>query len=64
MSCYDAFVVRKGLDKTFNSQIEQLSIADLPNEDLLIRVRYSSINFKDCMSIRGNPAITLSLIHI
>ena len=41
------------------AQFKQLKIADLPNEDILVKVSYSSLNYKDALTITG-----LSLIHI
>lgn len=60
---YQALVVRKGGDRTFSFAVETRSLADLPPGDVLIRVHYSSINFKDCMSAQGNPAITRRFPH-
>lgn len=37
---------------------------ELPAGDVLIRVRYSSLNYKDAMAAVGNPAIAKSLPHV
>lgn len=60
---YQALVVRRGADRTFSYAIETRTLADLPPGDVLIRVHYSSINFKDGMSAQGNPAITRRFPH-
>ena len=39
------------------SEIKTLNVSDLPNEDVLIEVDYSSINFKDGLAITGSGKI-------
>ena len=38
-------------------QIRQLSVEDLPEGDVLVAVKYSSINYKDCLAITGRGKI-------
>lgn len=40
------------------------SESDLPAGELLIRVGYSSLNFKDALSATGNPAVTRKFPHV
>ena len=47
----------------FEKSIEQRSASDLPENDLLIEVHYSSLNFKDAMSASGNKRITRNYPH-
>lgn len=60
---YQALVVRKNADKSFSRAVETLSIDALPAGEVLIRVHYSGVNFKDCLSVQGNPAITRRFPH-
>lgn len=60
---YQALVVRKAADKSFTQAVEILSVDALPAGEVLIRVRYSGVNFKDCLSVQGNPAITRRFPH-
>ena len=39
------------------------STSDLPSGDVLIRVRYSSLNYKDALSATGNKGITKNFPH-
>jgi acrylyl-CoA reductase (NADPH) len=39
------------------------SIADLPPGDILVRVRYSSLNYKDALSASGNRGVTRAYPH-
>lgn len=48
---------------TFLRNIETRAIKDLPAGDVLIRVGFSSLNWKDCLSAMGNPGVTRSYPH-
>jgi len=47
----------------FVRNIKTRSVRDLPENDLLIRVRYSSLNYKDALSASGNKGITKNYPH-
>ncbi len=53
---FKALVLRQDDGKTV-SAVEQLSIADLPEGDVLLSVDYSSINYKDSMAVTGTGKI-------
>lgn len=42
-------------------RVEQISFRDLPAEDTLVRVRYSTINYKDALAVTGRGKICRSL---
>ena len=46
---FRAFVVNK-TDDRFTAQVQQLTQADLPPGEILIRVAYSSVNYKDALA--------------
>jgi acrylyl-CoA reductase (NADPH) len=61
---YKALVVRRDKSSNiFERKIEELDIDNLPNNDILIKVRYSSINYKDILSSYGNPGVTRKFPH-
>lgn len=60
---YRAMVVRETQDQGFVRSIESCSIRDLPAGDLLIRVAYSSLNYKDALSASGNRGVTRAYPH-
>ena len=60
---FRALVVTKNDDKTFTREVTERKINDLPEGDVLIRVRYSSLNFKDGLSCIGNPGVTRNYPH-
>jgi acrylyl-CoA reductase (NADPH) len=61
---YNALVVEEISPKTFTREIQSKSISDLPDEDLLIRVHYSSLNYKDALSASGNRGVTRHYPHV
>ena len=60
---FKAFVVEETGDNAFTGQVKEKSIEDLPAGDVLIRVRYSSLNYKDALSATGNKAVTKTYPH-
>lgn len=56
-------VVSESQDKTFSRNIEERSLDELPPGDVLIRVHYSSLNYKDALSAFGNPGVTKNYPH-
>ena len=50
-------------DRRFEREIVEKSIDDLPEGDVLIRVRYSSLNYKDALSASGNKGVTRNYPH-
>lgn len=60
---FKALVVREVSDGNFEKSIQERSINDLPDNDLLIEVHYSSLNYKDAMSASGNKRITKNYPH-
>ena len=50
-------------DGKFSLSIIEKRIEDLPEGDLLIKVEYSSLNYKDAMSATGIPGVTKEYPH-
>ncbi len=59
---FRAFVVEEQ-DGTFNRELKSRSVNDLPEGDLLIKVHYSSLNYKDALSASGNKGVTKTYPH-
>ncbi len=59
---FKAFVVREQ-DGEFMGALETKHIADLPEGEVLIRVDYSCINYKDALSVSGNHGVTKEYPH-
>ncbi|MFD1257478.1 YhdH/YhfP family quinone oxidoreductase [Mucilaginibacter terrae] len=45
-------------------EINQVTVDQLPENDLLIKVSYSSINYKDALSASGNKGVTRKFPHV
>ncbi|MDJ0751984.1 MAG: YhdH/YhfP family quinone oxidoreductase [Ardenticatenaceae bacterium] len=60
---FRALVVREGSERRFTRTIEEKNIDDLPDGEVLIRVRYSSVNYKDGLSASGNKGVTRNFPH-
>lgn len=46
------------------AETTERSVNDLPAGDVLVRVEYSSINYKDALSATGNPGVTRKFPHV
>ncbi|MBT3711310.1 MAG: oxidoreductase, partial [Gammaproteobacteria bacterium] len=57
MTNFKAFWVEKTDDGVSHSVIAR-STDDLPEGELLVKVAYSSLNYKDAMSAKGLPGVT------
>lgn len=60
---FNALVVEEQAENQFSRAIKQRSISDLPKGDLLVRVHYSSLNYKDALSAAGNKGVTKNYPH-
>ena len=60
---FKALVVEAGEDKTYRRAIRRRALTDLPDGEVLIRVNYSSLNYKDALSATGNKGVTRSYPH-
>lgn len=59
---YHALEVTEENDN-FVKQVIQKNKSELPDDDLLIRVHYSSLNYKDALSASGNRGVTKNYPH-
>ncbi|MDK2050865.1 YhdH/YhfP family quinone oxidoreductase [Aliarcobacter butzleri] len=59
-----AYVVNKIEDKKFESGIQDIEIPSIEDNEILIKVTYSSLNFKDALSSVGNPGVTRVFPHV
>ena len=61
---YKALVVKESSPNIYTREVETRSMAELPQGDLLVRVHYSSLNFKDALSASGNRGVTRNYPHV
>ena len=60
---FKALQVNQVEKKIFERHIIDRSVDDLPAGELLVRVHYSSLNYKDALSATGNPGVTRNYPH-
>lgn len=60
---FKAFWISESENKTFQQQIIERNIDDLPSGEVLIKVKYSSLNYKDALSSTGNRGVTKNYPH-
>jgi putative YhdH/YhfP family quinone oxidoreductase len=60
---FKAMVVSETADKTFVREIKEKPLNDLPAGELIIEVKYSSLNYKDALSASGNKGVTRKYPH-
>ena len=59
---FKAFVTEE-TEKGFTSSIQERSLNDLPAGDVLIKVLFSSLNYKDALSASGNKGVSRNYPH-
>ena len=62
MRNYLAYQVNE-TEKGFTGKVTELPIDGFPDNDVLIRVNYSSLNYKDALSATGNKGVTRNYPH-
>jgi len=51
------------IDGKFIKTIKELALEELDTNDILVRVKYSALNFKDALSASGNRGVTREFPH-
>lgn len=60
---FRALRVESTANQQYALSVQERNVDDLPEGELLIDVRYSSLNFKDALSASGNPGVTKNFPH-
>jgi putative YhdH/YhfP family quinone oxidoreductase len=60
---FKALVVRESEGGKFVRAVEKRNLSELPDGDVLIRVAWSSLNYKDALSATGNRGVTRGFPH-
>ncbi len=60
---FTALVVEETENGEFQRKIKNRQIDDLPDGDVVIKVSYSSLNYKDALSATGNRGVTRKYPH-
>lgn len=60
---FKAFQVRQVEKKVFERSVVTRGVEELPPGDVLVKVHYSSLNYKDALSATGNPGVSRNFPH-
>lgn len=60
---YNALVVREMPEGKFTRDFEEVGLDFLPDHDVLIKVHYAALNYKDALSASGHKGITKRYPH-
>jgi acrylyl-CoA reductase (NADPH) len=60
---FKAMIVSEAADKRFIREVKEKALNQLPLNDVLIEVNYSSLNYKDALSATGNKGVTRNYPH-
>lgn len=60
---FKALWITEQSDGSFSREVVDRDISSLPEGELLIRVHYSSLNYKDALSASGNKGVTRNYPH-
>ena len=63
MDRYKALVIREQADGSFKKNVETVSRDFLPKNDILIKVAYAGLNYKDALSANGNKGVSRHYPH-
>ena len=53
---YKAYLVEE-LDGSYSGSIKELEIDDIESENVIIKVKYSSLNYKDALAASGAKGV-------
>jgi len=56
-------VVSETIEKKFVREVTQKALSELPGGELIVEVKYSSLNYKDALSASGNKGVTRKYPH-
>src|SRR5688572_21207025 len=61
---FACFLVQKDAAGNVQRGASQRTLADLPDGEVLVRVAYSSLNYKDALAAEGHPGVVRKLPHV
>jgi acrylyl-CoA reductase (NADPH) len=61
---FSGFLVDKDADGNLRRGVSELALSDLPPGDVVVRVAYSSLNYKDALASQAHPGVVRKLPHV
>ncbi len=63
MTNFNALVISEVPEKQYECVLTEKSFSQLPDNEVLIQVKYSTLNYKDALSASGNKGVTRNFPH-
>jgi len=63
-SSFPCYMVRKDASGNASARVEKIALSDLPAGEVVIRVAYSSLNYKDALATQAHPGVVRKLPHV
>src|SRR5438067_13561837 len=63
-TAFSCFLVEKDAAGNVQRGVVRQPRSDLPPGDVLVRVAYSSLNYKDALAAQGHPGVVRKLPHV
>lgn len=60
---FKALVVEETAEGDYRRSIKERTFEDLPDHDVLVKVQFSALNYKDALSATGNKGVTQQFPH-
>ena len=57
-------LVTESTDDGYQTRLQDRQLDDLPEGDVVVRVQWSSLNYKDAMAATGHPGVVKSFPHV
>ena len=61
---FDCFLVEKDAAGNVQRGVQKRNLADLPPGNVLVRVQFSSLNYKDALAAQAHPGVVRKLPHV
>ena len=61
---FKCYLVTKDAEGNVSGEIAERSLDELPEGEVLVRVAYSSLNYKDALSATGHPGVSKVFPHV
>lgn len=61
-STFKAFIIEE-IDNNSKGLIKEMEFGALNSNEVLVKVHYSSLNYKDALSASGNKGVTRNYLH-
>ena len=61
---FECYLVDKDASGQVSARVAQLPMESLPPGDVIVRLAYSSLNYKDALAANGHPGVVRRFPHV